>query len=299
MKKIRTIIIAAAALMLSGCGEPTLDMVGMVDGQSPDTNVRMKGGNGVIMVTAPAPRIINIPTSEYKVYVGTDMHIDTNAPTTHTDSFLKAYTDDPKAPMAIILGDLVNGKSNMQMASERVREMAGSKLESLFMTLGNHDIYFKLWDQWTKEWGSSHYTVEVHTTGGTDFYICLDSASGYLGTEQMSWLKDVFESIKNRDLRHIIVFTHTHMFKKDGSQGHTSNYPIEETWELTSLFARNGVELFLSGHSHSRDISHFNGVQYVVVDALEEHYSDSQTGYMILEAGKELDCRFIRFDEIK
>lgn len=211
MKISRIILSAALSLLVSCSSEPTLDMLGMIDGQSPDAGVRFSGKQGVIMVKDSGPRVVNSPSDDYKVYVSTDMHIDSDAPTTHTDAFLKAFTDDPGSPMAIILGDL---------------------------------------------------------------------------------LKDA----PGRGYRHIVVYTHTHMFKKDGSQGHTSNYPLEETWELTSMFARYGVSLFLSGHSHSRDISYFNGVKYIVVDALEEHYPDSQTGYMILEAGSTLDCRFFRFD---
>lgn len=296
MKSKRILLIAALACLASCSGEPTLDMVGMVDGQSPDANSRFSGGNGVILVQNPAPRIVNCPGGDYKVYVGADMHIDAGAPTSHTDAFLQAYAADDDAPMALILGDLVNGKNSMKMASDRVREMAGDKAGTMFLALGNHDIYWKLWDQWAAEWGEAHYTVQVKTPEGTDLYICLDTASGYLGTLQMEWLKDTFESIKGKPLRHVIVYTHTHMFKKDGSQGHTSNYPLEETWELASMFRQAGVELVISGHSHCRDLSFFNGVEYVVVDALEEHYPDSETGYMILEAGKELDCRFKLFE---
>lgn len=294
MKSSHILLIAALASLLSCSDEPTIDVIGMIDGQSPNADIRFSGGNGVIMVQSSAPKIINSPTDDYKVYVGTDMHIDAYASTTHTDTFLKAFAEDPEAPMTLILGDLVNGKNSMQMASGRVREIAGDKSGSVFLALGNHDIYFKLWDQWTKEWGASNYTIQVKTPSGTDLYICIDSASGYIGSKQIAWLKDTLD--KAERFRHIIVFTHTHMFKKDMSQGHTSNYPMEETWELTSLFKRSGVELFISGHSHCRDISYFNGVQYVVVDALEEHYPDSETGYMVLEAGDNLDCRFFRFD---
>lgn len=297
MKAIRILLLAALACLCACSGEPTLDMVGMVDGQSPDANVRFASDdNGGDAVQSSAPRIVSSPTATYKVYVGTDMHIDANAPTTHTDTFLEAYAADPDAPMALILGDLVNGKYSMEMASDRVREMAGPKASTTFLALGNHDIYFKLWEQWKAQWGDANYTVQVRTPAGTDFYICLDTASGYLGTKLMEWLKETLDITQSKGYRHIIIYTHTHMFKKDGSQGHTSNFPIEETWELTSLFERSGVELYLSGHSHSRDISYFNGVKYIVVDALEEHYPDSETGYMILEAGKNLDCRFFRFD---
>lgn len=296
MRTKRIFLLAALACLCSCSGEPTLDIVGMMDGQSPDANVRFPGGNGVILVQGAGPRIVNSPTADYKVYVGSDMHIDSYATTAHTDAFLEAFTADDGAPMALILGDLVNGKYSMKTASDRVREMAGAKAESTFLALGNHDIFFNLWEEWASEWGEASYTVQVRTPAGTDLYVCLDSASGYLGSKQLGWLKDVLGSAKNLELRHLIVFTHTHMFKKDMSQGHTSNYPLEETWELTSLLERNGVELFLSGHSHCRDISNFNGVRYVVVDALEEHYPDSETGYMILDAGQDLVCTFVSMD---
>lgn len=297
MKKLRIILITAASCLFSCCGEPTLDIVGMIDGQSPDANVRFSEGDGGGLILGSGPRTVSSPTAGYRVYVGADMHIDSNASTAHTDAFIEAYATDGDAPMALLLGDLVNGKYSMKTASDRVREKAGPKAASVFSALGNHDIYFKLWEQWAAEWGESHYSVQVSTPEGTDLYICLDSASGRLGSKQLEWLKELFGKVRDGQFRHIIVFTHTHMFKKDGSQGHTSNYPIEETWELTSLFARNGVELFISGHSHCRDISYFNGVKYVVVDALEEHYPDSETGYMVLEAGERLECRFIGSDD--
>lgn len=290
MKTHRIFAIAAFACLIACSGEPTLDIVGMVDGQSPNANERFGSSNGEMI------RTITSPTSDYKVYVGTDMHIDSYASTTHTDTFLKAFANDSGAPMALILGDLVNGKYSLETASDRVREMSEPKTGSIFMALGNHDIYFNLWDDWANEWGAASYTLQVNTPGGNDLYICLDTASGYLGTKQMAWFKDILEKTKGKGFRHLIVFTHTHMFKKDGSQGHTSNFPMEETLELTSLFRKYGVELFLSGHNHCRDISYFNGVKYVIVDALEEHYPDSETGYMILNAGNDLECKFYRFD---
>lgn len=294
--RINRILLLAALACLTACSEePTLDLIGMVDGQSPAADERFAGDKDAGLVQGLGPKIVVSPTGGYKVYVGTDMHIASASSTRHTDTFLEAFSADGDAPMALLLGDLVDGSSSMQAASARVREMAGEKAGHVFPALGNHDIYFNLWEAWSREWGDAHYTVQVSTPEGVDLYICLDSASGHLGRSQMAWLKDVLDIAVKRGFRHVIVYTHTHMFKKDGSQGHTSNYPVEETWELTSLFADSGVELFLSGHCHSRDISYFNGVEYVVVDALEEDCPDSETGYMVLEVGDNLDCRFTLF----
>ena len=293
MKYGNSLMLAASIAFLFSCGEPSLDLVGMIDGRSPDVNERF----ATSAESGPETRTVVSPTADYKVYVGTDMHIGIGSPTKHTDAFLESFRADADAPMALILGDLVNDSKSMKRVSDHIREKASAKAGCVFPALGNHDIYFKLWEQWAAEWGSAHYKVEVRTPAGSDLYVCMESASGYLGTRQLAWLKETLEDSGNGKYRHLVVFTHTHMFKKDGSQGHTSNYPLEETWELTSLFERSGVELFLSGHCHSRDIAYFNGVEYVVVDALDEDSPDSMTGYMTLEAGERLDCIFSRFDD--
>ena len=289
MGKFRNIFsIMLAATVFCACGEdPELDMYGMMDGHSPDVNIRFVG-----VAPAGGSRAVISPSDAYKVYLGADMHIDSKASTAHTDSFLSKFADDDNAPMALILGDIVNGKYSMHSASERIRVMAGDKADAVFAAIGNHDLYFGLWEQWEAEWGDATYTIEVRTPSHTDLYVCVESGSGYLGSEQMEWLKETLETAAAKDYRHRIVFTHTHMFKKDMSQGHTSNYPIEETYELTGLFRRTGVEMFLSAHSHSRGRTIFNGVEYIVLDALEEHYPDTVTGYSILSAGEDLKCDF-------
>lgn len=287
--------IAAAFLSLSCGDDPSLDMMGMFDGQSPDVSLRFDGSSGLLQAGATG---VCSATDDYAVYVGADMHIDSQATTAHTDAFLSAFAADDSAPFALILGDLVNGKNSMSMASGRVREMAGDKAGSVYMALGNHDIYFNLWEQWHHEWGMANYAFKVTTPSYTDLYICLESASGYLGKKQLDWFRSMLENAGDMDLRHRIVFTHTHMFKKDMSQGHTSNYPMEESYEIMGLMEKHGVELFLSAHSHSRDFTSFKGVDYVVVDALEEHYPDEETGYLILGVGDRFDYDFVTLTAI-
>ena len=282
-------MILAASVCTFSCGEPTLDLVGMMDGQSPDTDVRF----GLSASAASGKKVIYSPTDAYKVYVGSDMHIDSKASTAHTDTFLERFAADDNAPMALILGDLVNGKTYTKSASDHVRQKAGDKSGSVFLALGNHDIYFGLWPEWKEEWGDATYTVEVKTPSCTDLYICLESASGYLGSKQIKWLKETLQKASGMHYRHILVYSHTHMFKPDGVQGHTSNFPIEETYELTGMFKEYGVEMYLSGHRHSRDRRDFMGVEYIVIDALEEHYEDNMAGYMVLTVEDELDCEFI------
>ena len=127
--------------------------------------------------------------------------------------------------------------------------------------------------------------------GKKDLYIALASASGKLGTKQRKWLEALLKDKNNGEYRHKIVFTHTHFFKKDESQGHTSNFNIEETYDLMSLFAEYGVDLVLQGHAHHRDLTVFKGVSYLRLDAMEDHYSNAF--YTVIKMGESFGYEFV------
>ena len=67
MNKLCIFAAAALSFLLSCSGEPTLDLVGMVDGQSPDANARIGSDGGVEMLTVSAPIAVISPTADYKV----------------------------------------------------------------------------------------------------------------------------------------------------------------------------------------------------------------------------------------
>ena len=99
----------------------------------------------------------------------------------------------------------------------------------------------------------------------------------------MQWLRDLLAKKANAGYRRIIVFTHTHFWKLDGSQGHTSNWGIEETYELASLFSQYGVEFVWCGHQHARQSVLFKGVNYLVLDATKD--KEQGQSYMTVEMG--------------
>ena len=141
-----------------------------------------------------------------------------------------------------------------------------------------------------------HLFLTVTTPSARDLYICLDSSDGTLGVKQLAWLRALLAQKQKEGFRHTIVFTHTHMFKRDGSQGHTSNYVLEETYEITSLLSRYGVDWYVSGHDHSREVTEYNGVKYIIVDANND--AEPQPGYMIAVVGRTLAYRFGSTDEL-
>lgn len=275
------VFLTVSSLILTSCDTmfPDLQMSGMFRNASPDSDTRFSNSMEYNKAHNCMSQTINLTYDEYKVYVGTDSHIDTS--THNLDRFLNDYVSAEKAPMALHLGDLINAQNNYpRFDSACVAALGNHPDKPLFKTAGNHDLYWKQWDEFRKYYGTSTYLIFVSTPSGTDFYICLDSSSGTLGTKQMKWLKQVLEEHKDKNYRHRIVFTHTHIFKQDNSQGHTSNYPLEETYELLGLMSQYNIELVLMGHDHSREITRYGNVKYIIVDSMQDPQENPY--YMIL-----------------
>ncbi|MGM9810031.1 MAG: metallophosphoesterase family protein [Paludibacteraceae bacterium] len=290
-------------IIFSSCN-PNYDMAGMFNGSSPEVSTRFEQSMAYNdSVGIPA---VVVPSADYRVYVCTDSHID-SVPTNLT-TFVQAAAADTLCPLAIHLGDLVNAQGHIPYAVSLLQSLPNllttnhSPLTTtLAITPGNHDLYFNQWDEWRGYFGTSVYWFYTMLPDSTvlDRFICLDSAEGTLGTAQLQWLRELLTTdhlplTTNQPFRHTVVFTHTHLFKRDNSQGHTSNYAIEETYELTSLLEQGGVEMYWCGHDHSREITQYAGFTAIIVDAIEDHYPPAF--YMIADFSDQINYRFIHID---
>lgn len=236
-------------------------------------------------------KITGVPDN-YEVYVMSDTHV-SYSKTDNLDRFVSDYlADSVAAPFALCLGDLINATGHWDCFADHVKPVsdAGRKI---YYTVGNHDLYFNQWKDFFSRFGSSTYWFEVQTVNGfKDLYISIDSGNGTLGYDQRRWLENVLKDKQNQGYRHILVFTHTHFFKKDSSQGHTSNFNLEETYDLLDLFDRYDVSMVLQGHSHSRDLTTFKDVVYLRVDALKDYALDAY--YTILNVGNYINYEFVK-----
>lgn len=283
-----TVIVGCLVLLINSCGK-NIDYLGilMTFNESPDErfaqSMEYNNQHGYDKITG-------VP-DDYRVYVMSDIHVDFS--TDNLDRYVSDYLADTEAaPFSLCLGDLINATGHFDYFAEHVKPVsdAGRKI---YYTTGNHDIYFDQWPEYFKRFGSSTYWFEVQTVSGyKDLYVAIESASGTLGADQREWLENALKDKQNHGFRHIIVFTHTHFFKKDTSQGHTSNFNMEETYDLLDLFDRYDVSMVLQGHSHSRDLTMFKDVVYLRVDALEDHYLDAF--YTILKIGGNINYEFIK-----
>ncbi len=161
----------------------------------------------------------------------------------------------------------------------------------MFVTIGNHDVFFDQWNNFIQYWPTAMYYFVVETNGknkAKDLYICLDNAQGTFGELQIKWLKHLLA--EHEQYRHIIVYAHINIFRRDNTSADIATVSLEETYELMSLFAKYGVEQYWSGHDHSREEFSHGGVKYIIVDSMQEENNES--AYMILHVGKELNNTF-------
>ena len=291
MKK--SICIIASVLLFAACANEnsTLDMKGMFSPNGETIDARFEQS---LAYNATRGEIrIDMQADDYTIYVCTDSHI-TRKTHRNLDYFVAQYRAAAAPKLALHLGDVIDAQKNFPCA-DSILHFAGQTIaDTLFVTPGNHDIYFKQWPIYREFFKSSVYWFDTRNgEKKLDLFICLDSAEGELGVKQMNWLRSLLEAKSKEGYRRIIVFSHTHLWKLDASQGHTSNMALEATYEFTSLLSQYGVEYYWCGHQHARQVVRFKGVTYMVLNATKD--SENGQSYMIAHMGENVSYDYIDF----
>lgn len=280
-------------LLFAACSNEnsTLDMKGMFSPNGPTIATRFEQS---LAYNATRGEIhMDMQSDDYIIYVCTDSHI---TRTTHRnlDYFMAQYRAAAAPKIAMHLGDIIDAQKNFRCADSIMHFEGQTIADTMFVTPGNHDIYFKQWDIYRDYFKTSVYWFDTRNgTKKLDLFICLDSAEGELGVAQMNWLRSLLDEKSKEGYRRIIVFSHTHLWKLDASQGHTSNMALEATYEFTSLLAQYGVEFYWCGHQHARQVVRFKGVTYMVLNATKD--SESGQSYMIAHMGENVSYDYIDF----
>ena len=288
MKKNIQICMGLVVLLLSSimvsCSR--LDLVGMFSGTSPSIDERFE--ESMRYNTQHGYATLQAPIEDYNVYVCTDTHIDGTRK--RWEYFIDQYRTDSLCPVAVHLGDIVDAKTDFDYVQDPL--ISSSANDTLMAVAGNHDIYFSQWRKFVAVFKTSTYYFIVKTPKGKkDLFVVYDSADGTVGKKQLQWLETTLQWASKQAFRHIIVCTHTHFFKRDGSQGHTSNYTIEETYALLSILSKYGVDMVWAGHDHVREITQTKGMTCIVVDSMTD--KDKKPFYMLVTMGDKVDYRFI------
>jgi len=289
--------LALGALVLASCvnDDTTLDMKGMFSNNGEPVNVRFAQSKAYNDSVGEIH--LNMGADAYTIYMCTDSHI-TRKTHKNLDYFMAQYKAASSPKLALHLGDIIDAQKNIPCADSIVHYAGQTKKDTLFLTPGNHDVYFKQWPILRSFFKTSAYWFDTNNgTKKLDLFICLDSADGTLGTEQMKWLKDLLAAKSKEGYRRIIVFTHTHLWKLDDSQGHTSNYALEEMYEITSLLSQYGVECVWSGHQHARQSVIYKGVHYLVLDATKD--SEKGQSYVTVDMGETINYHYFNYPPVE
>lgn len=283
-------------LVVAASCNPNYDMAGMFNGSSIRADKRFE--QSMAYNNEHDYTHLTVP-EDYRIYVCTDTHVDST--TRNVEKFTKLYKADPLCPFAIHLGDLVNENNNhekfFKAASVEPDDAFISFPDTCFYAVGNHDLYFNQWESYKRFVPTSTYWFDTRTADGKllDLFICLDSGEGTLGVEPLKWLERTLAEKSQEGYRHIIVFTHTHMFKQDSSQGHTSNYSLEETYDITAILTRYHVDMYWSGHDHYREVTNYGNVTYIIVDTMQDPVEKPY--FMLVDMGKKINYQFILLND--
>lgn len=293
MKRIYSIFfILASVVIIPSCSDEdaTLDMAGMFSTNGTPVNGRFE--QSIAYDKTIGDLHLDMASDDYTIYICSDSHI-TRKTHKHLDYFIDQYNAAAAPKLALHLGDLIDAQNNYECV-DSILKLAN---DNLFVAVGNHDVYFKQWSIYQSYFHTGTYWFDTNNgTKKLDLFICLDSADGTLGTKQTKWLRKLLEAKSQEGYRRIIVFTHTHFWKLDESQGHTSNFAIEETYELAALFAQYNVEYVWSGHQHARQSVIFKGVNYVVMDASKD--GEPGLSYLTVDMGASAIYHYIEYPEL-
>lgn len=291
MKKSNYMIICAVLLCACANEDSTLDMKGMFSPNGPTVETRFE--QSMAYNALRGEMHLNMQSDDYTIYMCSDSHI-TRKTHKNLDYFMDQYKAAAAPKLALHLGDLIDAQKNIPCADSIVHFAGQTVNDTLFITPGNHDIYFKQWDIYCSYFKSSVYWFDTRNGDKKlDLFICLDSAEGEIGVSQMNWLRTLLQQKSQEGYRHIIVFTHTHLWKLDASQGHTSNMALEATYELTSLLSQYGVEYVWSGHQHARQLVQFKGVTYMVLNATKD--VEKGQSYVLAHMGETISYEHIDY----
>ncbi len=265
---------------LGGCEK--LDLTGLIIS---DVSVNQRFEQSVKWNDTHPNREIIITSDNYFILSMGDSHV---GGTDNLNTFIN-IAETTNAAAIVAAGDLTTGNAGDYDVFQQV--MPDQDSLPYFLMIGNHDLWFKGWNQFYSRFGSSTYTFSIITTAAKDLFICLDTGSGTLGRKQLDWLKEILETYRD-EYRYCFVFTHNNLFRNRHTLA--TNPPVEEIQVLIDLFTKYNVDMAITAHDHIRYEVKFGNTTYITMDALEDGLDNS--GYFKINViGENLNWGFINF----
>lgn len=275
---MRYLIIVLSVLLLSSC---KYDLSGFFYPPSKSVDARFVES----LKLNSNDTVIDLSVSDYKLAFCSDIHVKDKAE--NLSLFLRDVKADNKFSFVGILGDFTDFTGGMYVARDTISSV--NLQIPIKCTVGNHDLYFNQWEDFKDCFGSSSYYFLIKADTISDLFISLDSGSGTLGKKQYAWLENILSTRRSLH-RHCVILTHTNFWDVDLSQFPSGKFLFEEMAALTNLFAKYRVDLVLSGHNHHSEVVDFNGVRYIVTDAIKDGVDE--WSYLIVNVSDVINYSF-------
>ncbi len=287
LQMVKKYSLLVVLFLLAACDR--YDFSGIIS--SPSKGVDKRFEQSMVWNSLHREAVVSVPTDDYCFYVASDVHISESVE--HLTTFLTLERNDNTAYFSLMLGDMVDKKGVFDLfySSLAYNSSIQNRNDTVFATVGNHDLYFDQWNDYTRYFGTATYTFIVETPNYKDLFFALDSGSATLGTKQLQWLRKKL-SDDRKSYRRCIVFTHTNFLKDSVSQLFSGNYSENELFELTDLFAQNNVDLVLTGHAHIRSEFVYRSIRYVTIDSLEDG------AFLIVNCGDDVWYKFYNLENL-
>jgi 3',5'-cyclic AMP phosphodiesterase CpdA len=231
-------------------------------------------------------RETTVEGNSYSVLVGSDSHVGG----TLNLSRMISRASEEAAAMIAIAGDLSTGWEEDYAIA--VAELNGAGTIPVCVVPGNHDLYFGGWESFYSYFGTSSYTMAVHTSDTSDLFIFLDTGGGTLGPKQLEWLKQLLQE-EREAYRFVTVITHVNFFRNRFTT--STNILNEELIVMLDLFAKHSVDFVIQGHDHQRHEELFGSTTYITLDALKD--GTANASFLQLQVGTEtINYRFVDLD---
>jgi predicted phosphodiesterase len=251
------ILVLIVAVVLNGCAYD-LDVTGFFRTSVP---VQDRFLGSLEWTATNGEYELKADTTSYSLLIAGDAHVGT---VLNLETMLQRAVAQGALAIAIA-GDVTTGRVEHMVRTDSLFRVY-PEIEK-YTVPGNHDLYFEGWKTYYELFGPSAYIVKIRSGEAQDLYIFLDSGSGTLGTDQLTWLKSVLEE-ERTSFRYTIVVTHLNFFRNRFTG--STNPVNEELLMLLDLFTENNVQLVIQGHDHKRHETSLGATTYLTLDALKD-----------------------------
>lgn len=220
--------------------------------------------------------------------------------------FAIATANRLKPVFVIITGDLINDPASSAQAAEYKRITA--KLDPgirLFHVAGNHDVGNEATKEslarYRERLGPDYYSFKIGDIAGIVLNSNLEKGTKNVPDEALkmeAWFKSELEKAKGA--KHIIVFQHIPLFKKDAAEPEVyDNVPVDVRQRYLKLMRDYGVKYVFAGHLHYNLEARDGDLQIVGTGPVGQPLNKGKSGIRIVAVTPDaVKHQFFDFGEI-